>query len=347
VKAEKPLFQQDLNHILEHTRDLWEEVRGENIFITGGTGFFGCWLLESFHHANRSLNLGAKLTVLSRNPESFKNRMPHLSALEDIYWLQGDVCSFEFPQGIYSFIIHAATESGTQLNQKAPLVMFNTIVNGTQRVLDFASTHGAQKVLLTSSGAVYGKQPPELLSLPESYCGAPDPCNPLSAYAEGKRAAELLINIYASQSDMQVKIARCFAFVGPHLPLDAHFAIGNFIRDGMQGGPIVVKGDGTPYRSYLYAADLTIWLGTILFKGQSCYPYNVGSDETIDIKSLADCVRDVLCPHANVLIAQPFDPIRPIERYIPSTKRAAEELGLSIWNPLERSIEKTVSWWRD
>jgi nucleoside-diphosphate-sugar epimerase len=51
---------EDMDHVLAHTRDLWEELRGQRIFITGGTGFFGCWLLESFAWANDKMNLHAE-----------------------------------------------------------------------------------------------------------------------------------------------------------------------------------------------------------------------------------------------------------------------------------------------
>jgi nucleoside-diphosphate-sugar epimerase len=98
---------------------------------------------------------------------------------------------------------------------KNPLLMFETIVEGTRRTLEFARTHEVCKFLITSSGAVYGKQPPEMTHIPEDYPGAPDPMDPNSAYGEGKRAAEMLCRLYARQFGLETKVARCFAFVGP------------------------------------------------------------------------------------------------------------------------------------
>lgn len=226
---------EDLDHILEHTIGLWEELRGQNLFITGGTGFFGCWLLESFAWANDRLKLGALATVLSRSPERFTDKAPHLANHPAIRLIQGDVKSFEFPEGNFPYVIHAATESSAKLNTENQLLMFDTIVEGTQRVLEFARTHETRKFLLTSSGAVYGKQPPEITHIPEEYVGAPDMMDTRSTYGEGKRAAELLCTLYAKQYGIETKIARCFAFVGPYLPLDIHYAIGNFIRDAVKG----------------------------------------------------------------------------------------------------------------
>jgi len=342
----KRIAAEDQDHVLNHTGHLWKEVQGQSIFITGGTGFFGCWLLESLTWANDQLGLGARAAVLSRSPESFAAKAPHLARHPAIRLIPGDVRTFEFPTGEFRFVIHAATEASAKLNQENPLLMFETIVEGTRRTLEFARTHGTRQFLLTSSGAVYGKQPPEMTHISEDYAGAPDPMDPGSAYGEGKRAAEVLCSLYAHQYGLETKVARCFAFVGPHLPLDAHYAIGNFIRDAVRGGPIRVNGDGTPVRSYLYAADLAIWLWTILFNGQSCRPYNVGSAGSISIADLAGLVRQVVNPDLGINIAHQADPSQPLQQYVPSIECARNGLMLESWIPLEEAIEKTVRWLR-
>lgn len=336
-----PVSQLDLDLILAKTRDLWRDMRNQRIFITGGTGFFGCWLVESFVHANRALGLDARATILTRNSAAFARKCPHLASDRAITLLEGDVRDFTYPDGDFEYVIHAATETTPQ----KPHELQDTIVQGTERVLQFAARHGARKLLYVSSGAVYGLQPPSLSHIPEEYAAAHDSLDSESEYAEGKRAAESMCAIYARKYGIECKIARCFAFVGPHLPLDAHFAIGNFIRDVLRGGPIDVNGDGTPMRSYMYAADLATWLWTILFRASRELVFNVGSEQAISIVDLAQQVRTALDSSADIRVAQRATPGAAAQRYVPNTGRARQDLGLTCEVPLEEAIRRTAAWY--
>ena len=337
-----PLPDADLAHILAHTAPLWDDLRGSRVFLTGGTGFFGVWLLESFADAVDRLNLGSEIVVLSRDPAGFAQKWHHLACHPAITVVSGDVSSFAFPGGEFSHVIHAATEASTALD---PRVMLDTIILGTRRVLDFAAKCGCRRLLLASSGGVYGRQPPEVSCLPEDYRGAPELGRPESAYGEGKRLAELLCAITARSAGFDAVSARGFAFVGPGLPLDRHFAAGNFLRDALSGGPIKVGGDGTPVRSYLYAADLAVWLWTILLRGTPGAAYNVGSDEAVTIGVLAQKVASQFSPAPPVLIARdaPKDGQLP-ERYVPSVERARRELGLDVWITLDDALRRTAAY---
>lgn len=339
-----PLTPEDLGHVLDHTRDIWQDLRGQRLFLTGGTGFFGSWLLETFAHANGQLALGASVTVLSRNPARFAAKAPHLSRRSDITFLTGDTRDFPFPSGEFPFILHAAAEPLARNDDAGAPDAFTSIVSGTQRVLEFSAKCGAKHFLLTSSGAVYGKQPDALSHIPEDYPGAPDPLVAASSYGEAKRASEFLCAAHGRRHGYEVKIARCFAFVGPHLPLDGPYAAGNFLRDALDGNPIHIAGDGTPRRSYLYAADLAIWLWTILFRGKPGRAYNVGSPNELSIAELAALVAEAFPVPPPVHISRPAVSADPVSRYVPDTTLAARDLNLRPWTPLPDAIRKTAAW---
>ena len=335
----------DLDHVLARAGGLWEELRGGRVFMTGGTGFFGCWLLETLLWANDHLTLNASAVVLTRDARGFGQKAPHLASHPAVTLHAGDVRTFDGPAGAFTHIIHAATDSPTVTDSDDRLRKFDTIVEGARRTLQFARQSGATRFLLTSTGSVYGRQPPELRHLPEEYTGGYDPADAATAGAEAKRAAETLCAVYAD-AHLQPTIARCFAFVGPYLPLDAHFAAGNFVRDALRGDPIEVAGDGTPIRSYLYAADLAIWLWTILLRGRPMHPYNVGAETEISIAGLAHAVARQVVPMPDVRIAKAAVAGRPAERYVPSTARARHDLGVTTTIELEEALMRTMNWYR-
>jgi len=336
----------DLQAIFTQLEPVWPALAGARLFVTGGTGFFGQWLLESFLDAYDRGAHDARVTVLTRDASGFTARAPQIALHRAVTLHAGDVTSFTFPDGAFSHVIHAATPGTAHQKNEHPADLWRVIVDGTQRVLDFARQAGIQRLLFTSSGAVYGRQPSDLPYLPEDYPGGPDPLNPASTYGEGKRAAELLCTLAGQEGNLAVVMARCFALIGPALPLDQGFAAGNFLRDALHEGPICVNGDGTPYRSYLYAADLAVWLWTLLLRGVNGRAYNVGSEDALSIAELARRIAALCQPAAEIVLARVPDASRPPERYVPSTARAAAELGLRPTVGLDEGLQRTFAWYR-
>jgi len=267
---------------LKHVRDLlgapiWEHLAGARILVTGATGFIGKWLLATLIDADQVFGLGCRITAVSRNPGEFERQWPAMIGL--IQWIPADVRTIPSIQQCFDIILHAATDVA---GATSPQGVFSTCIDGTRRVLELAKQCGAQQLLLVSSGAVYGPLPSGMTHVPETHVGGPDPLLSSSAYAEGKRVSEWLC-AQAVPDGLEVKIARVFALVGPHLPLTRHFAIGNFLQAALTNQTIVIEGDGTPYRSYLYAADMAAWLWAVLIEGTPGRAYNVGSDQSLSI----------------------------------------------------------------
>jgi dTDP-glucose 4,6-dehydratase len=315
------------------------------ILMTGGTGFFGRTILKFFNenrlHQTHFTN--TEFIVMSRNPEAFLQKNPEFASYSWLSFHQGDILDpSSFPKvNDITAVVHAAADS-LYLPGFTPLNQLDQIVSGTRNTLDFALKVGAKRFLFTSSGAVYGPQPQNIHKLPENYVGNLDSLKISHTYGIAKRQAELLCTLYSSQYGLHTNIARCFAFVGPDLALGEHFAIGNFIKNALQGEDIIVQGDGTPLRSYLYQDDLAHYLLKILFHAEGGSVFNVGSDEAISIKELAELVRTILSPSSAVIVkGQDLSGDR--SRYVPDIEKIKSQLGLRVNYPLSQAIELTAT----
>lgn len=309
------------------------------MLLTGGTGFFGKAILRHWVAQEQQGQRAPRITVLSRNPHQFASQYPTLVKHSWLRMAQGDICDADSLPWDMSFthVLHAAADS-TAGPLLSPQQRFDQIVGGTRNVLDLALACGARRFLLTSSGGVYGAQLPDMEKIPEDCHTLPDPLNAANAYSIGKRIAEHLCALYMQAHDLPIVVARCFAFVGQDLPLNVHFAIGNFIRDALHAKSIAIQGDGSPLRSYMDQRDLAQWLVTILTRGQFGHAYNVGSDHAVSVLELAHTVRDLLAPHKPVRVIGEHNMTVSRNRYIPCVEKAKADLGLRVTIPLVDAI---------
>jgi dTDP-glucose 4,6-dehydratase len=310
------------------------------IFITGGTGFFGRALLRYWTEGDNH-NYPEVACILTRNPQKFLVEYPEFNNISWLSFHSGDICYPQtFPKNDrYTHILHAATDSTVGL-QLSPLERYHQIAEGTKNLLEYASMNEIKRFLLTSSGGIYGPQPDDMEKIPETYSGELSTLNAQNAYSMGKRTAEHLCALYRDRYGIDFVIARCFAFVGYDLPMDAHFAIGNFIRDAFREESITVNGDGSPIRSYMDQLDLAIWLSKLLEYGEPGEVYNVGSDIPISIYDLAYLVRDSLAPSKSVHVQGNLKLNGQRNRYIPSIDKATNSLGLRLNISLAESLKK-------
>jgi dTDP-glucose 4,6-dehydratase len=335
----------DREHVLAHTAGLWDGLRGERIFMTGGTGFVGTWLVEAFVAANAAHDLGATAVLLSRDPQRFAERAPHLARDNAVQLVAGDAADLTPPEGRFAFVVHAATERYDG-DDAARLRSLERDTAATRRMLDFAKNAGTRRLLFTSSGAVYGNQPATLERVAETYSGLPDPADPRAAYGHGKRLSELACAASARAGGFDAVIGRLFTFVGPHLSLGAGFAVVDFMADILAGRAIRIGGDGTAVRSYLYGADLAIWLWTLLLRGAPGRAYNVGSAQPLTIRALAELMAAELSPGTAIEVAHRTVAGAAGARYVPSVDRAESELGLRVRVPLADALRRTYDFHR-
>lgn len=338
------LIRQDLATALEGSLQLLEPLRGGRLLVTGGTGFVGTWLADLAAHLNDVHGFGLRLVLLARDIDSFGVSMGHLTQRPEFTFVRGDVRSLHDLPADISWVLHAGATPDSRVHNTDPLRVADTITGGTRAVLEAVVRLPVLDGFLNlSSGLVYGPQPPECVGISEKDFYGFDPSAFGAVYAESKRLAETLCFAYANQQRIRVVNARPFAFIGPYQHLDRPWAINNFIRDGLHGGPIRILGDGATVRSYLYPADMAVWLLAILASGRSGESYNLGSPEGVTLQNAAQLVSDLLPSRPAVTASAASVKPSGHSRFVPDTRKAAA-LGLSLHFDLATAVQRTLLW---
>jgi nucleoside-diphosphate-sugar epimerase len=341
------IIENDLEFIFTNIKDICMDFSYKTFFITGGTGFFGKWFLHFFIYLKEKKNINIKIYVLSRNPEYFLKQYSMFDK-DYIIFIKGDIREFKFIDGRVDYILHlAATNAEETFNNMDPLEKFESSAFGIKRILEFARIKKIKKFLFASSGSIYGKNCKEKF-ISENCLNSPNILdNIASALPEGKRVSEFYCSYYANKYNIDIVIARCFSFVGPYLPLDIHYAIGNFINDSIKNKEIIIKGNGSQIRSYMYISELIVWLFVILLKGKKAEAYNVGSDYEISILNLAKLVASNFKDVKIKILNKKIRKTAAANRYVPNISKAKKELGLNIYSNLDENIKKTIKFYNE
>ena len=339
------LFIEDLQHIghsLAARINLYEK---KSIFLVGCTAFMGKWLIDALLWLNEQYALQLNLTVLTRNRNTFLSEMPHLQNHDCVRFLDGGIMDFDadalppFELAIHGLNLHNDGTSSWAARH------MTTATQGTERLYRLAAERGCKTVLMTSSGAVYGTGPVGG-TMDGRLCEENAPPNPFSeprVYGETKRFLESYASALGEQYHITTVVARCFAFSGAHVTLGVN-ALGSFVADALAGRNIVIKGDGTPVRSFLYGADMAAWLLALLVAGRHATPYNVGSRHGVNLKQLAKTILHCAGLDKDVVVeGTPLQGNAPA-CYVPGIARIEHELGLKEGYSLEDGLYRMLEW---
>ena len=321
-----------------------DDLKNQKIFIAGGTGFIGTWIAEFIAFLNDNYQFNTSLILLARNTESFKEVKTHLSSRKDIRLISNDIRNIhEIPEDI-SYVIHAAASPDNRNHVSNPIETIAAITKGTDNLIDSAfKLPNLKKFLYLSSGQVYGKSLTSKGSISESDFGSLD-CNKITAiYPESKRLAEAICSAYSSQYKLPIVIARPFSFIGPYQSLSKPWAINNFIQDALFNKTIRIIGNGEPVRSYMYPADLVVWILKILANGKINTAYNVGNPLGISLRNAAEKIVQIAQTNVNVDVKH-FN--NDSSRFVPYIVLCEKELGLKINYDIEDTIRRSIDWYR-
>jgi len=316
-----------------------EKLKNSQILITGGTGFIGTWITEMIIYLNEKFNFNVTIYLLSRNETQIKNH----SELKYVHYIKSDVKNVKELPSTINYILHAAGTPDSREHVSNSIKTIDTFYKGTQNILELASRlPSLYKIIHFSSNKIYGS----------NYSTTPmDETNTTivgynnqDVYSESKRISETLCKAYMSELHLPIIIVRPFAFIGPFQSLDKPWAINNFIRDGILGGPIRILGNEFTTKSYMYGSDLANCILNILSVGKIGEAYNIGSSTPVTLLELANKIKNLINNEIEIKIRSSKDTYSKTTFDVPMNTKAENELNVKHAFGIDDALKRTILW---
>jgi dTDP-glucose 4,6-dehydratase len=302
-----------------------------HVVITGGSGFIGSHLAESF------LARGDVVTAVDNFSTGSRDNVAHLLSHPGFKLLEQDICVGIEVAGPVDVVMNFASPASPLGYLQMPIETLRVGSYGTYNALELARTHGA-RFLMASTSEVYGD--PEMTPQAESYWGHVNPIGPRSVYDEAKRFSEALTMAYRNKHGVDTQMVRIFNTYGPRMAFDDGRALPAFVTAALRGEPLTIFGDGSITRSFCYVDDTVRGILTLLDKGDGS-PVNVGAPGEIPILEFARLIVKLTGSTSEIVFGDPMtdDP----QRREPDITKA-KALGWSPQVSLEDGLRQTIEW---
>ncbi len=355
------LLEKDLTHLADGLGEEFRTMGGSNLLVTGGGGFLGYYLVQSvlFWNARRSGGRPIHVTVVDNYKRGAPGWLLALRGDPNLAIVEHDA-SRPLPPGLrpFQYVIHAAGIASPTYYRRFPIETMDVNIDGLRHLLDAArarvgTADPVKGFLFYSSSEIYGDPLPGNIPTAEDYRGNVSCTGPRACYDESKRYGETLCVNFARQYGIPVTMARPFNNYGPGLKITDRRVIPDFARDVIEGRDIVMLSDGSPKRTFCYAADAIVGYYKVLVRGRPGEPYNIGVEKPeISMLDLAERIT----AHARRLLGYQGKVVRKASdqqdylvdnptRRCPVIAKARSELGYDPKIDIDEGLRRSMVWY--
>ena len=302
--------------------------------ITGGAGFIGSHLCESF------LAQGHDVVCMDNYSTGAKENIAGFASNRRFSLVDHNVSRYIRFEPPLDYILHFASPASPVDYLELPIPTLKVGSLGTHNALGLAKAKNAI-FLLASTSEVYGD--PLVRPQNEEYWGNVNPVGPRGVYDEAKRFAEAITMAYHRYHGLNTRIVRIFNTYGPRMRMRDGRVVPNFISQALKGEPLTVYGEGQQTRSFQYIDDLVAGIHKLL-EVDHHLPVNIGNPHEMTVLEFAKKIIE-LTGSKSPIIHKPLPEDDPQVRQPDITKART----LLSWEPkvtLDEGLAKTVDYFR-